>query len=179
MLVFDTETTGLVEPTATPLDKQPYIIEFGAIKLDSKTLKEVGRLSFLVKPPIPLQAKITEITGLRDKDLEKAMPFARHVMEVSNFFLGEDTIVAHNCPFDMSLLKFELMRLDRQFRFPWPPNQICTAEISMGINKGKRMRLLEMYKWATGKVLDQKHRAIDDVEALIEVIKKLRKENLI
>ena len=49
MILFDTETTGLVQAYATPLADQPHIIEFAALKLsDKKPYKEVT--IYLLRP---------------------------------------------------------------------------------------------------------------------------------
>lgn len=181
MILFDTETTGLVEPMATPLSKQPHIIEFAAIRLDDRTLEEddpEDYVHFLCKPPIPLPEIITKITGLTDKDLAGEKPFAAYYPDLCQFFFGEEKICAHNLPFDRSLLTFELMRMDRLTQFPWPYKHICTVDCSLSI-KGRRMKQEELYLMATGKPADQTHRALDDVRQLAEVVRWLRTKDLI
>ena len=63
MIVMDLETTGLVMPDAVDIKQQPYIIEFGAVKLD-KDLNIKEELGFLVNPNQELSPKITKITGI-------------------------------------------------------------------------------------------------------------------
>lgn len=87
-------------------------------------------------------------------------------------------MAAHNLGFDKSLLKFELLRLDKEFAFPWAPKQLCTVEASYGI-KNRRLHLSELHELATGKVHKGAHRAINDVEALCTCIRWLRKEGWI
>ena len=174
MIVFDLETTGLPKAEGSDLDLQPRIIEFGAIKLDDD-LNEVGVLEFLCNPKIPLEPKITKITGITDDDLKDKKPFVSMLDEVCEFFLGEKFLIAHNLPFDRVVLKFELERLGRITSFPWPPVQICTVEVGETIWNKKR-KLIDIYFEVTGKEHKGAHRAIEDVRALIEVVSWYKKE---
>jgi DNA polymerase III epsilon subunit-like protein len=169
MIVFDLETTGLPHAEGTDINLQPRITEFGAIKLD-KDFKEIKVLEFLVNPGIPLDPKITKITGLTDKDLKDQPPFVARFEDVANFFLGERTLVAHNLPFDLTVLKYDLERINKITSFPWPPDQICTVEIGETVWNKKR-KLGDIYKEITGKEHKGAHRSIADVRALIEIIK--------
>jgi DNA polymerase-3 subunit alpha (Gram-positive type) len=179
MIIFDTETTGLVEPASVPLDRQPEIIEFAAVRLDINTLEEQSYISFLVKPKrLPLPEKIVGITGITDDMLKDARSFARHLPTIEMFFLGVPICVAHNCKFDIDMLRLELMRLDRVCKFPWPPQQLCTVEENMDIT-GRRMRLIDLYEHAIGAKPTTSHRALDDVRTLAEVVRWMRRNNKI
>ena len=173
MIVFDLETTGLPLAEGADLDLQPRITEFGAIKLDHQ-LKEISMLELLINPGIPLDPKVTKITGLTDDMLTDKKPFVARLEEITNFFLGERVLVAHNLPFDRIVLKFELERLDKMTMFPWPPEQICTVEVGETIWNKKR-KLVDLYKEITGNEHKGAHRSIADVRALIEIVKWYRK----
>lgn len=177
-IIFDTETTGLVKPMATPIEDQPQIIEFAAIKVDFDTLEEISRLEFLVNPKTELPEVIVKITGITDEKLSDEKPFIAHLDDLSHFFLGAEVLVAHNLAFDTSLLRFELTRIGCEFKFPWPPTQICTVEASFSINN-RRMRLCQLHELAEGAEHKDAHRAMADVEALYRVIKYMRKEGLL
>ncbi len=175
MIVFDTETSGLVGNPELPLDQQPEIVEFGAMMLSDIDLTTVRELSLLIKPKRPIipDKKGTKITN---EMLVDAPSFARVLPRISDFFLGQKFLVGHNLPFDLSMLRLELMRLDRVCRFPWPPEQLCTADISAGIF-GERKRLGVLYTHATGKTLGERaHRALADVEATVDVVRWMRAE---
>ncbi len=176
MIVFDTETTGLVEARGTPLDRQPHIIEIAAIKLD-ENLDEVGRYQSLVNPKLPLSAKITEITGLVDSDLADAPPFAGIYNDLFAFWLGEDTMVAHNVKFDANLLYFDLKRIDKALNFPWPRNHICTVQAARPLNI--KRNLASVYRHAFKEDFADAHRAMPDVEALVRIVRWMRKEKLL
>lgn len=175
MIVYDTETTGLLKPMDVPLEDQPHIIEFAAIKLNDKTLKEEDRFEFLCNPGFALDAIITKITSITDKMLEKEKPFGFYRPKLSAFFLGQVSMAAHNLGFDKGMLYNELLRLDAVTKFPWPPQHFCTVEISKPI-KNYRLKLGLLHELATGKPHKEAHRAMADVEALCTCVRYLRKE---
>ena len=169
MIIFDTETTGLTQPAAAGVAAQPRIIDFAAIQLDPWTGEEVNRIEFLLQPDCPLDADITRITGYRDADLASAPRFPEVLPGLINFFLGETCMLAHNLQFDRDVLFWELTRMGAVTLFPWPPLQLC----SMQMNEerfGKWPKLTALYEAVLGRKLDQKHTAMADVEALVEIV---------
>lgn len=178
MIIFDTETTGLVKNGLVPLKDQPQIIEFAAIKLDDKTLEEVGRIEFLANPKCKLPAIITKITGIKDSDLIGKPEFVESLPALRDFFLGEKYSFAHNHNFDTQMLSLELRRLKKQYAFPWPMNPICTVNKTMGI-KGFRLKLSQLYFHLFQEEFPDAHRAMADVEALTRVVRELIKTGII
>lgn len=178
MIVYDTETTGLVGPAPLALDKQPYIIEFYGSKLNDKTLEQEDELHFLANPGFSLPEVIVKITGITDKDLVDKPGFVANYPALARFFFGQFSMAAHNLEFDAQMLEFELTRIAKQFRFPWPPRRICTVEASYSINN-RRMKNTELYELATGKKLTGAHRAKNDVLALCDSIRWLKKKGLL
>lgn len=168
-LVFDTETTGLTLPSSAPLDQQPQIIELALAVV--KKNKITDRHTWLIDPGKPLTNEITKITGLKDADLAGRPTFAGILPELTKVCLGAWGIVAHNLPFDMDMLVNELRRCDKEYAFPYPPKQLCTVQAFYYL-KGRRMKLTELYEHVLGKPLAQTHRAMDDVDALTEIVLK-------
>lgn len=178
MIIFDTETTGLLKASIVDLDKQPKIIEFAAIKLDDKTLEEVDRIEFLVHPQETLPKEIIKITGLTDEKLKDAKTFEHHYEKLTDFFLGERILIAHNVSFDMGMLKNDLARIGRLTQFPYPPRQICTVVQTFQI-KGYRLNLSKLHIHLFGEDFKEAHRAMHDVEALTKCVKELIKNQTI
>ena len=186
MIVFDTETTNLTAPEAAPIEQQPSIVEFAAIKLEEvhsgkkkmPELVEVARFEFLCNPRVPIPLESIKITGITNEMVAGKPPFSAFCPALTDFFLGESTVVAHNLSFDLSVLYHELRRLGRVTAFPWPPKQICTVEKTMGI-KGHRMNLGDLHKHLTGKEHKDAHRAMADVEALVRVVIELKKKGML
>lgn len=169
--MLDSETTGLLLPSVASADEQPRIIDFAAVKLDPCTGEETARIQMLINPLQTLPAEITKITGYTDSDLRDAPPFAAVLGRLIEFFLGERAMLAHNMPFDKGMLYWELVRLGRETAFPWPPQQLCTVAMYADEFGGKGPRLIALYEKKLGRKLDQKHTAMADVEALVEVVR--------
>jgi DNA polymerase-3 subunit epsilon len=167
VLVFDTETTGLLKPDACALADQPKIIEIALVELRAGAVYD--KRSWLINPGEAITEEITKITGLKNEDLEGKPSFAQLLPEIADFFLGAEAVIAHNLPFDRGMLVNELRRLNAEFSFPYPPKQICTVQAFMHVT-GKRMRQIELYQHVMGKPLAQTHRALDDAMALTEIV---------
>jgi len=175
MIIFDTETTGLVDfRNLNNLLKQPKIIEFGALKVNDK-LKVIDEINFMVNPNEPIPKIITKITGITDDDVKDESPFVEYYGALYEFFLGEKIMIAHNMPFDFNLLKFDLQRIGKEFNFPWPQRHICTLELAKGF-EFESNKLINIWGQATGKEPKQSHRALDDCHMLLDVVKWMRKE---
>lgn len=180
ILLIDTETTGLLLPDGAPLEKQPRIIEFAGV-LYNENLLELERLDFMCSVPFPLPSIIIKTTGIKDKDLEGKEPFEKRHKEVINIFKKADYIVAHNVFFDLSMVRNELKRIkDEDFTaddwIDWKSKKnICTVECTHYI-KNKRIKLSTAYEHFTGKTPQVAHRAINDVETMLEIVKHLVKE---
>ncbi len=174
VIIFDCETTGLIENDSLPLEQQPQIIELGASKyqLTDNQLTEEGRYHSLYDPQRDLPAIITKITGLTNTSVKGQPLFASAYPALSAFFTGVDVLIAHNLPFDKGMLNIELSRLRKALAFPWPRKQICTVEHTLHI-KGFRLNLQKLYQHLFNKDSRQTHSAIEDVEILKEVVQAL------
>jgi DNA polymerase III epsilon subunit-like protein len=170
--IFDQETTGLVKAEGTDLLHQPYLIEIYAMQFD-KNFNKVKEFESYIKPPKPLPAIITKITGITDADLADAPSFIEVYRDIIDVFFGSHTIIAHNLSFDEQVLIFELRRIGKEHHFPYPPIKYCTVEQSMWI-KGHRLKNSELYEIATGKQMGEAHRARWDVKATFESHKWLK-----
>lgn len=171
MLAFDTETTGLLKPSPTEINLQPYIIEIYMAKFDEQ-FNITDEFESLIKPPIPISEEITGITGITNDMISNAPSFPALYDSLADFCLGETSIFAHNASFDIGMLKNELIRMDAEFKFPWPKQHFCTVELSFPI-KNKRMKLSELYSFCANKTIINAHRAKNDVLPMIECIQWL------
>jgi len=169
IIVFDTETTGLTLHPRAPLEKQPRMIEFGAALLDERG-ETVEEASMLCNPRIPITPEITKITGLTDADVRTAPTFGELLPQLRRLFGEARCVMAHNLPFDRAILRGELARLGVE-DFPWPGQELCTVQLYADA-WGRNPRLVELYAAVTGHPLAQTHRALDDVRALVEVVRK-------
>lgn len=176
VIIFDTETTGLLKPSASGIDKQPYIIDICLCKLerDGDSVRVIDTYETLIKPPDLISDEITRITGIKNYDLENAPTFSEVYKDISKFFVGTTDLVAHNIGFDVSMLANELVRIGKVIKFPWPINHICTVEKTKYMEQ-RRLNLTRLHELLFGCGFDDAHRAKTDVMALkrcyIELVK--------
>ncbi|MDL4840830.1 ATP-dependent DNA helicase DinG [Aquibacillus rhizosphaerae] len=98
-VVVDLETTG-----HTP-SKGDRIIEIGIVILhEGQIIKEY---SSLINPNTDIPSFITNLTGITDSDVKDAPSFKAVANEVIELFT-DSYIVAHNIPFDLGFLNYEL-----------------------------------------------------------------------
>lgn len=168
LIIFDTETTGLVKHPNAPLAKQPRMIEFGAITLSLANGKVMKKFKQLVNPGEPLTDEITKITGITNDDLEGQPTFEAAWKKIFAFIKPATMLLAHNEPFDRAIVDYELKRANKTY--VWPQT-FCTISLYRE-RWGRDMKLTELYASLIGKELDQKHRALSDVEALVEIVQK-------
>lgn len=162
-LLFDTETTGLINHR----DLKPRIIEIACVVANEDgMLEEYGQL---INPGILLTEETTKITGITNDDVKDAPTFAEIVPKLVTMFGPADLLVAHNLPFDRAMLQSEVDRIDG-LKFPWPADAVCTVqEYTPAFGFTPNMKVL--YEHIFGRPLAQKHRALDDVRALYELLK--------
>ena len=104
-IVFDTETTGL-----SPREGH-RLVEIGAVEMTNGGL--TGRTFHAYIDPerdMPIEAyRVHRISA----EMLAGKPKFAEVAEAFLEFAGEGTLVAHNAPFDMGFLNFELERCGR------------------------------------------------------------------
>jgi DNA polymerase III epsilon subunit family exonuclease len=104
-VAFDFETTGL-----DPGNER--IIEIAAVRYEDG--KAVDRYVTLVNPERPISNIISDITGITNEMVSPA-PLEKDIIENFVTFLGDDPLVAHNIPFDLSFLKALFDRHDLEW----------------------------------------------------------------
>ena len=168
ILAFDTETTGLTLHPDAPANLQPKIIEFGAALLDPSTGAVVDTLNILIDPGEQLDAIITKITGISNEDLAGGPDFAKAAPSMRAFFDRATVVVAHNLAFDRARWFNEWGRCCTG-EVPWPAAECCTIGLFRS-EWGRDMKLLELHEDVLGVPLEQTHRALDDVMALVRIL---------
>lgn len=174
MVIFDTETTGLLQPENSDLSMQPKIIEFYGVRLNDDFGIE-AEVNVMIDPGEPLTKEITRITGITD-DMVKGKPdFAGVAPEIATIFDGADLSVAHNHPFDSGMLDVEFRRLDKYL--PLAKHKLCTVEATEGMT-GHRLSLTRLH-WMLLQEQFKAHRAKDDVFALVRCFHALTEKGVI
>ncbi|MEW6430553.1 MAG: 3'-5' exonuclease [Myxococcota bacterium] len=169
--VIDVETTGL-DPGAA------HVIEVGAVFVAPGA--EPVRRSWLVRPPGPVPAWITALTGLDAAELSAAPPLGAVEAEIAQALAGW-TLVAHNAAFERSFLGALVAKatfLDScvltHLLYPELPSHSLDALVRWaGVGAGAQHRALGDAE-DTLAVLDVALRRVvrdgrrDDVDALLE-----------
>lgn len=175
-VLFDTETTGLVENRTVPLDKQPEVIEFYACAADLKTGTIKAEVEMLIKPSrLPLPPKITQITGITDEMLEDKSPFSSFAPSIKKLIAGAPLMIAHNVRFDMDMVEIEFDRLEE--KIVWP-RMLCTVEQTVHI-KSHRLNMGALYQYLFNENFKGAHRAKADVAGLLRCCVELHKRGML
>ncbi len=173
LMIFDTETTGLVY-------SRDEIIEFAAVVLEKRNGKvcvteEYDELVTL-SPGSFIPPEIVQLTSITNEDVaEKGIPKAQLCTDIARMLAGNTLILAYNAHFDLCFLFYLLLRHG-----------------DPGILKGKdKLDLLTTYKdrhsyphklcnaieayGLSDKVVNS-HRAVDDVLATVAVLQAMEDE---
>ncbi|SDJ67876.1 ATP-dependent DNA helicase DinG [Sediminibacillus albus] len=156
--VVDLETTG-----HTP-SKGDRIIEIGIVVVDNGLV--VKKFSSLVNPDTSIPPFISSLTGISDEDVADAPEFEDIVDEVIECF--EDAyIVAHNIPFDLGFLNYEIQAAERK---PLKQPAIDTVELArilMPQSPGFKLGQLSDYLALRH---DDPHRALSDADVTAKLL---------
>ncbi len=161
-LMLDLETTG-GNPS---LDR---IIEVAAVRVEEG--REVLRWSTLVNPGTRISPFITALTGIDNAMVRNAPSFsdvATHLLEL----LDGTVLVAHNARFDHGFLKNEYQRLEIDLR----TRLLCTVRLSRKLYPQHKGHGLDAIMRRHGLHSDARHRAMGDVDAVLQWLDLARRE---
>lgn len=174
-LIFDTETTGLVENRTLKLDRQPEIIEFYGVLIDMETGEVFRDLDLLIKPTKPVSEEITRITTITDEMVETAPSFRAVSNQIFDLIAEADCVIAHNLSFDCDMVEIEFERMGD--KVAWP-HKVCTVEQTIHL-KGYRLKLTDLHQYLFDEPFAGAHRAKADVQALVRCCLELTKRGLL
>lgn len=160
---FDTETTGL---SVT----EDHIIEVGAVLWDTERKAPMQMFSALIKGEHigKLDPKITELTGIKNEDLEKFGVFADiALIDLTSMFLKAEAIVAHNGNlFDKPMYENNCKRHGIQVtKLPWI-DTTCDVDYPTTITTRRLSHLAADH----GFLNPFAHRAAFDVMTMLKVM---------
>lgn len=158
--VIDLETTGLKAASDA-------IIEYGALRVRDGVPAE--ELQLLCRCKTPLPPVITELTGIRDADLQQGME-EREALKAFLEFIGNDPLVGHNIAFDMEFLRSACRRNALAI-----PTNHCTDVMQLARRKLYRVANYKLLTLAQHFQLADKveHRALPDCRLIQQVYCKL------
>ena len=174
MFIFDTETSSL--------SPEPYgeILELGGILL-SKTkndnrFTERKDISVLIKNEYPiLNSNIHNITN---EMCQRDGITKQELFEILKDIFGEYNdilIVAYNAPFDMKFIKSFMQKMQPGYKISnLVLDMLEVAKARTGLYRGNK--LCDMIIRYDVKNVQNSHRALDDVEATLGVMRAMWKE---
>ena len=204
ILVFDTETTGLVN-FKRPLDDkcQPHLVQYAGALIDPDTGRVYRALSTIIQPDgwiIPAEAAAVHGIGQQaamdlGAGLAATLLWHQHAEHLAT------GIVAHNIDFDLAVLEIEgrrtfkragLFMMDEAERkkpiactmkagtalckLPYPDD---TQEEADRRKAYKWPKLAELYRHLFGEDFEGAHDALEDVRACAKCFAELRKKGAI
>ncbi|WP_067582872.1 3'-5' exonuclease [Endozoicomonas ascidiicola] len=158
-IVLDLETTGFSH-------YKNNIIEVAAIKV--RNFRATTRISHLVRlpkketiPPI-----VQEITGITERMLASKGIDIKDAIESVRTFIGDETLIIHNAPFDTRFLKVHM---------PLNNKVICSLSLSRRAFPDIGSHKLSYLKDCFGSDVEESHRALADCYAVIDVVRACKK----
>lgn len=164
-IVFDTETTGFDPATGDKL------VEIGAVELINHV--PTGRTYHqYINPEREVPDEVVKVHGLTTEFLQDYPVFADVAQEWIDFVGDDGILVAHNAPFDMKFINFELKRLGYE-GYEWS-RVIDTLEIAKSKFPGQRNNLdVLCRRFGVDNSARTFHGALLDAQLLAEVYLEL------
>ncbi len=160
--VIDLEMTGLDPKTET-------ILEVGAIRVREHTVADT--LQFFVQPGRKIPEKITKLTGITQQMADGGITRQEALQRVVSF-VGEDVLVGHNLIFDYSFLK----QLAVNERVPFEKKAVDTLKLARKLLTEPEKKSLDSLCAYYHLGNENRHRALDDCEATMELFELLQRE---
>jgi DNA polymerase III subunit epsilon len=166
--VIDVETTGLDHTT-------DHITEIAAIRAEVSAdgnIREIGRFQTFVALPtgVEIPEFITELTGISVEDLRKA-PHIECALSTLWYFTRMSSVVAHNAPFDLAFIAHKQRHIAGFGALPFA----CTRAMSRLVDPDESAKLADVCVRYNVR-LSGHHRAMNDVEATLQVYAILREK---
>ena len=145
ILVFDTETTGLINKALLPLQYKdlalhPYITQLSAVlyDVDNQKVKKVFNTYVKIPKHVEIPEIVQQLTGITREKCDSGIEIGDALAAFYNLYLKCDAIVAHNMWFDSKMIRIECMRN----RFPEMRDifyeNVSTKPISCTMMEGMR-----------------------------------------
>ena len=169
VIVFDTETTGLIPSYNTSLydtKKYPYIVQLSWVLFDVDNNKlNVGDHIIKLPPGQTISEEASKIHGITNEIMRSKGVPARHALqEFANDLKQATVCVAHNIKFDKRMVRVEFIR-NKMIDYIHKGNQsmYCTMYNSVDICKIPRTSKLQEARIMLEKCLQQIN-IRDDIE---------------
>jgi DNA polymerase-3 subunit epsilon len=189
ILIFDTETTGLV-PKMTILQKDslgkyPHIVQFSYIIYDTELNKIIKIVDKIIRldETLPISQVCVKLHGIsREISTEKGVDISPVIAEFFDDVLTTELLVAHNYEFDWVMIQVECLR--NGIEIPHiPVETYCTMKETTAFCKIPSQFKKTEFKWPTlfelyvklfNEVPENLHNSLFDVQATLRCLMKFR-----
>jgi DNA polymerase III subunit epsilon len=151
---------------ATGLDEHKEIIEIALMTFEEGKILEVYET--LINPLRPVSEFIQDLTSISARDLQQAPKFYE-VAEGIKRRLEGSVFVSHNTDFDLGLLKKKFEEMGESLKV----KNFCTLKVAQIEIPGMRSYTLDALCDFFRIKMRNRHRAIGDAEATLELFKEL------
>ena len=158
-VAFDIETTGL-----TPVVDR--VVEIGAVRF--RNLDVIETFQELIDPQMPISPGAMAVNGITD-EMVRSKPTIDEVLPRLIEFLGEAVLIAHNAPFDVGFLSYDISRLNLTAA---DKPVLDTCAIPKTLFPGAYSYSLENLTAFLGIQPDGFHRALADATACMGIFKR-------
>jgi len=117
VLVFDTETTGLINKSLLPLQYKdlklhPYITQLSAVlyDVDNQKVKKVFNTYIKIPEHVKIPEIVQQLTGITKEKCNGGMEIGDALATFYRMYNKCDAIAAHNMWFDSKMIRIECMR---------------------------------------------------------------------
>ena len=195
VLVFDTETNGLIPRKYSSNDKMPYILQLAGILYDteSNTILDTINDYVNISEDIEIPEQVTKVNNITKELLNEK---GKNIMDVMNTFYNLlekcDILIGHNVDFDVKMIKLEFQRngkimsdkmLQKMYRYYCTMKcgtAVCQIESENKYGKFfKYPKLEELYFHLFREYPSDLHNAIHDVIACLQCYMNMEHEKVI
>lgn len=161
-VVVDCETTG-----GSP-SRGDRVTEIAALRVDRRG-RVHDEFRSLVNPMRPIPSMISRLTNITDDMVASAPTFLELAPRLQQIMAGA-VFVAHNAPFDLRFVEWELERGD----YGGPRGRVlCTVKLARKTVPELRSRSLDSLIHFYGIVCEARHRAYGDALATADIMVRL------
>ncbi len=157
-VAFDIETTGLNA-------QNDRMTEIGAVIFSGGEIR--ATFNTFVNPQMHIPAEITQLTGIRDSDVQDA-PDEKTAMERFMAFAGDRPLIAHNAHFDIGFMTSAAKRQGLRFS----PVFLDTLALSQALLPELKKFKLDVVSNHLGLPKFNHHRASDDAMVVARIMEK-------
>ena len=190
VLIFDTETTGLLPKNAGEPFPDMIQLAFTLYDTDKGRITSVYNEYVELPPGVVISQKVTELTGITGEMSAEGVPVEEALESFYTAYQDAEMLVAHNIEFDLKIIRTiacsKLRKLSNAF-YENPKKMYCTMKEGAAICQiqktnsygvyFKSPKLSELYvKLFGGEIPKGLHNAFMDVLCCLRCFVKIRKD---